>query len=485
MPEPLPLDLVTLESLAARFGTPLQIYDEELIRTNCRSLLSSFGSRFPGFRQYFAVKALPNPAILRVLVDEGCGLDCSSVAELHIAEELGVTGSDVMYTSNYTSLADLTIASRMGVIINLDDASLLPTVIEANGGKPPALISFRLNPGLGRTDSETLSNVLGGPNAKFGVPPDQIVAAYTAARKAGVKRFGLHMMTGSCVLSDAYWLEAVNVLLDAAARVQAEAGVTEFEFINIGGGLGIPYREGAPRVDLEPLSAALASAFDARWAASGLKGTPPKLYMENGRFMTGPYGWLISRCEAVKEAFGSRYYGLDSSMANLMRPGMYGSYHAITVPAREVVGGPRALANVVGTLCENNDWFAKDRDLPSNAQRGDLFVIHDTGAHSHSMGFQYNGKLRAPEILLRSPSSSSGGIRRAELIRRRETLDYLYGNTVMPYDLAKGIPRSYLYGQKQKWLWLSTATLLASGILIGAAISIVIIKNKIVGRGAN
>lgn len=476
MPEPCPLDAASLESLAVRFGTPLQIYDEESIRLNCRGLLSAFGSRFPGFRQFFAVKALPNPAILRVLIDEGCGLDCSSVGELHIAEELGVRGEDIMYTSNYTSYGDLQIAARMGVIVNLDDASLLPTLIEANGGKPPLLISFRLNPGLGHTDSESASNVLGGPNAKFGVPPDQIVAAYKSAKAAGVSRFGLHMMTGSCVLSDTYWLEAVNVLLDAAARIQAEAGIQEFDFINIGGGLGIPYREGAPRVNIDSLSASLAAAFDKRWAAkAGLRGPPPKLYMENGRFMTGPYGWLVTRCEAVKEAFGSRYFGLDSSMANLMRPGMYGSYHAITVPAREG-DGVRAPAHVVGTLCENNDWFAKDRHLPENARRGDLFVIHDTGAHSHSMGFQYNGKLRAPEVLLRFLPG-----RPAELIRRRETLDYLYGNTVMPLDLKVRVPQKYRYVQEPHTNWAYLATL-AAALAGGTAIGVVAVHLRALSK---
>ncbi len=361
MPHPCPLTAPELSSLVAQFGSPLQVYDERAIRENARALLRAFGGAFPGFRQFFAVKALPNPAVLRVLVDEGCGLDCSSTAELHIAAALGVRGEDVMYTSNYTSAADLALAARMGVIINLDDASLLEPLVRGAGGRAPPLISFRLNPGLGRTDSETASNVLGGPAAKFGVPPDAIVGAYAAAVAAGATRFGLHMMTGSCVTNEAYWHETVGALLDAAARVQAGAGVREFEFINIGGGLGIPYREGAPRVDVDAIAASLATAFAARWAAAGLAGRAPKLYMENGRYMTGPYGWLVSRCEAVKSAFGSRYFGLDASMANLMRPGMYGSYHAITVPAREREGGPRKAANVVGTLCENNDWFAKVR----------------------------------------------------------------------------------------------------------------------------
>lgn len=344
-------------------GTPYQLYDERQIRENCRSLITAFRTQFgPTFRQYFAVKALPNPAILKILVEEGCGLDCSSTSELHIAAALGVTGGDVMYTSNYTSKSDLAMARELGVVINLDDASLVESLAGVKSGGMPPLISFRLNPGLGRTDSETASNVLGGPEAKFGVPMEQVVGAYQAAKAAGATRFGMHMMTGSCVMNEEYWQETVCVLLDAVARVQRECGIPAFEFINIGGGLGIPYRANAPVVDVAALAQRLKNTMVQRWGvATGGSGQPmPALYMENGRYMTGPFGWLVSRCHAVKKAWGGVYYGLDSCMANLMRPGMYGSYHHITVPVREGQGA-RSSAHVVGTLCENNDWFAKVR----------------------------------------------------------------------------------------------------------------------------
>lgn len=362
MPLPLPISPAKAEALALEHGTPYQLYDERGMRENCAALLAAFRAQFgPTFKQYFAVKALPNPAVLRVLISEGCGLDCSSTSELHIAAELGVPGPDVMYTSNYTSSHDLGVAVRQGAILNLDDASLLASVV-GECGSVPELISFRLNPGLGRTDSETASNVLGGPDAKFGVPPDQIVGAYREAKRAGAKRFGMHMMTGSCVLNEAYWLDTVSVLLDAVARVQRECGIARFEFINIGGGLGIPYLPDAPAVDLPSLTARLKAAMTQRWAAAGCAGQPlPALYMENGRYMTGPFGWLVTRCHAKKQAFGNTYYGVDACMANLMRPGMYNSYHHITVPGREGTDCPRAKANVVGTLCENNDWFAKVR----------------------------------------------------------------------------------------------------------------------------
>ena len=477
MPLPLPLPLPALDALVATHGTPLQLYDEAAIDANARALIATFSSRFPNFRQFFAVKALPNPAILRVLVDAGCGLDCSSTAELHIAAALGVRGAAVTYTSNYTSAADLAVAAAAGVTVNLDDASLLPAFLAAPrpAGAPPPLVSFRLNPGLGRTDSESPSNVLGGPGAKFGVPPDAIVGAYAAARAAGVTRFGMHMMTGSCVTFDDYWLETVGALLAAAARVQAEAGVPAFEFLNIGGGLGIPYREGAPRVDTEALAGKLAAAWAAQAAAVGLRGPLPTLHMENGRYMTGPYGWLVARCEAVKEAFGARYYGLDASMANLMRPGMYGAYHAVSVPAREAPGAATVRANVVGTLCENNDWFARDRELPAAAARGDLFVIHDTGAHSHSMGFQYNGKLRAPELLLREQAQADGVGRVIDVVRRRETYDSLFGNTILPSDLAVRVPSAYRYKRAFAQWWgggvVVVVGVAAAAILAGFALA--------------
>lgn len=447
MPQPVPLPLSALEALATRYGTPFQLYDEASIRSNCRSLLTSFRQHFPSFQQYYAVKALPNPAILRLLLDEGCGLDCSSIAELHIAKALGVPGEKCMYTSNYTSKKDLGIAYDYGVTINLDDISLIKSLVEIRG-KVPELLSFRLNPGLGRTDSETKSNVLGGPNAKFGVAPYQIIDAYREAKAAGATRFGIHMMTGSCVLNSAYWDDTVSLLLETVAKVHTELGIT-FEFINIGGGLGIPYRPNQEVVNVPELAKQLSVCVNTNWEKLGMreKGlNPPKLYMENGRYMTGPYGWLVSRCEVIKETW-KKYYGLDSCMSNLMRPGMYDSYHYISVPAREGTS-PRETANVVGTLCENNDWFAKDRDLPVS-HVGDLFVIHDTGAHSHSMGFQYNGKLRAPELLLRSSNGKNNKENeevKIDLIRERESISCLFDNTVLPNDLLpKNLSTPYPY----------------------------------------
>lgn len=328
--------------------------------------------------------------------------------------------------------------------MNLDDVSLVKSLVEVRG-RCPDLISFRLNPGLGRTDSETASNVLGGPDAKFGIPPFQIVDAYRAAIEAGAKRFGIHMMTGSCVLNSDYWIETVTVLFDTMAKLRKELNI-QFEFINIGGGLGIPYKpsnEGT--VDLDALVHKLNHVIKTKQKEHNITNEcMPRLFMENGRYMTGPYGWLVARCECIKSTFQT-YYGLDACMANLMRPGMYNAYHYITIPVREKTSNSKhQIANVVGTLCENNDWFAKDRELPFGISVGDLFVIHDTGAHSHSMGFQYNGKLRAPELLKRVDGSVT-------LIRERETIEGLYENCVMPPDFAAASKPDYKFknGKKQ------------------------------------
>ena len=397
MPTPLNLSNEQLKKIVDKEGTPLQIYDEQLIIENLKDFLKNMSRNFPGFRQYFAVKALPNLHILKLLIDNGCYLDCSSLTELKMAKMLGLSGESIMFTSNYTSKEDLQFAKDLNCIINLDDISLIDDLAPL-----PELLSLRLNPGIGKTDSETSSNILGGSKAKFGISPLQIVEGYKKAKQLGVKRFGLHVMTGSNILNIDYWKELVKIIFEFINKLDIE-----FEFINIGGGLGIPYYENQEKINIADFSDALKLFVN----TYNINNKNIKIYMENGRYITGPYGWLISKCNVIKNDI-QKFYGLDACMANLMRPGMYGAYHYITVSGKE---NNKFKANVVGTLCENNDWFATDRELPE-AQVGDLFVIHDTGAHSHSMGFQYNGKLRAPEILLKEDGSY-------KLIRRRETID--------------------------------------------------------------
>jgi diaminopimelate decarboxylase len=414
MPTPLSISDEKIFDLVNKYNTPLQIYDANLMIENQKKFIDTMTSNFKEFRQYFAIKALPNPNILKLLIDNGSFLDCSSNVELQIARNLGCSGEQIMFTSNYTSKDDLKLAKEIGAIINLDDISLIDDL--SSLGQMPELLCFRLNPGIGKTDSETVSNILGGPDAKFGIPTFQIIDAFKKAKNLGVKRFGLHMMTGSNVLNYEYWDELIKILFENLNNIQKIAEVT-IEFINIGGGVGIPYKADQPKFDVDKLSNLLRSSINREIERYGI--VEPRLCMENGRFITGPYGWLVSKCNVIKNTY-QKYYGLDACMANLMRPGMYGAYHHISVVGKEDEierESERESANVVGTLCENNDWFARDRNLV-RAEVGDLFVIYDTGAHSHSMGFQYNGKLRAPEIVIIGEE--------IKCIRRRETIeDYL------------------------------------------------------------
>eukprot|EP00750_Incisomonas_marina_P021759 INCI4665.1.p1 GENE.INCI4665.1~~INCI4665.1.p1 ORF type:complete len:330 (+),score=55.70 INCI4665.1:209-1198(+) len=302
-----PLSNGDLEDLCSAFGTPLQIYDESTVRNAIRRLVSAFRShQFHSFRNFFAVKALPNPAILALVKAAGCGFDCSSRTELLAAAQLGASGSDIMYTSNFTSAADLELALDLGAIINLDDVSVLETVLKIRGKQGcPSLVCFRLNPGVGKTETGgTVSNVLGGPESKFGMSKDVIIDAYRRAHAAGATQFGIHMMAGSCVTEGAvaYWTDTLNTLADVCAQVTKATGIG-FTFINAGGGLGIPYKEGAQGPDVEQVASAMRKVFDEKLQKAGPGGQQePKLFMENGRFITGPSGYLVTRCHAVRMA---------------------------------------------------------------------------------------------------------------------------------------------------------------------------------------
>lgn len=420
------ISLDKLIELVNMYDTPLQIYDEEMIITNGQRFLNVFESHFSGFKQYFAVKALPNPYILKVLHSIGMGLDCSSVGELFIADKLGI--DDIMFSGNYVSRVDMNYVSQMQktndkMIINFDDIDGIDNLMHS-GNRVPELVCFRLNPKIGTTDSETKSNILGGESSKFGIPEHLIVDAYKYAKANGALRFGIHTMTGSCVMDVTYWKYLIDSVFKTVNKLKKELGI-EIEFINIGGGIGIPYKPDIKPVDIEELALLIRKSFDENVALYGLR--EPKLYMENGRYVTGPYGWLISTCQSIKKGYNNKtYYGLDACMANLMRPGMYGAYHHITIRRINSIDENDDTcepANVVGTLCENNDWFAKDRMLPKNIAKGDIFVIHCTGAHSHSMGFQYNGKLRATELIIKRDKTIT-------VIREGETVFDLYHNCI-------------------------------------------------------
>jgi len=409
-------EYIDIKLLINKYSTPLQIYDENGIRENTKDLIDCFQQKF-NFKQFFAVKALPNPYILKILLDEGCGLDCSSSSELKIAKMLEVETNNIIFTSNYTSEEDLRLALEMGVIINLDDYSLIDKLYNINNDYPKKIF-FRLNPGIGKTNGESESNILGGPNAKFGISPENIMKCYEKSKKYGCKEFGIHMMTGSCVMDNSYWKESIKILIETINRIQNNLDI-KIDYINIGGGIGIPYKPEDSKVNLEDLVNIIHETFTEN------NFVVPNLYMENGRYITGPYGWLISKCLCKKLSFDKIFYGLDACMSNLMRPGMYNSYHYISILNKDK---NHKKSNVVGTLCENNDWFARDRMIPE-CDEDDIFIIHDTGAHSHSMGFQYNGKLRAPEVLINNEKKDL-------LIRRREIFDDYISTISKHHDVS-------------------------------------------------
>ena len=414
------IPLNTIEHTIKNFGSPIYMYDELGIRNRAKTFMETFRKYIPNFKQYFAVKATPNKYILDILEQEGMGFDCSSITEVDLVNSKPTT--EIIYTSNYTSVEDFEkILQHMSnnntnIIINLDDIDGLDNLIVAStntGIVLPELISFRLNPLFGSTSSETSSNVLGGSNTKFGVPSDKIVKAYELAKTSGFTKFGIHVMTGSCVLDIDYFKELVDVVFENVAKLHNELNIT-FEFVDLGGGIGINYRPEQVSIDLDLLAKTIAEAVQTN-LQKYLLPFNPVIAMENGRYITGPFGFLVSKCKSIKCGVNDvKFYGMDACMANLMRPGMYGAYHKITVP-RLAESTEFAEANVVGTLCENNDWFAKNRVLPVGIEKNDIFVIHDAGAHGFSMGFQYNGKTRSAEVLYNKETNQIRVIRNKEL----------------------------------------------------------------------
>jgi diaminopimelate decarboxylase len=408
----LPIPPARLRAIVDAYPTPLYLYDEAGMRRAARELADAFAWA-PRFRNYFAVKAAPNPHLLRILADEGCGADCSSLPELLLAERAGIVGEAIMFSSNDTPAAEFVEARRLGALINLDDVGHLG-YLERHAGLPD-MISFRYNPGPLREGNA----IIGRPEeAKFGCTREQLFAGYAAARQRGVRRFGIHTMLASNELDAAYFVATARMLFELAAEI-AQALDISFELVNLGGGIGIPYRPEQAPVDLAAVGAGARAAYEAAFLGAGLP--RPALALECGRLIAGPHGYLITAVRHLKTTY-RRYAGTDASMANLMRPGMYGAYHHITVAGKE--GAPAALTyDVTGSLCENNDKFAVGRALPELTP-GDLLVIHDAGAHGHAMGFNYNGKLRSAEVLLTRDGE-------ARLIRRAETVDDYFA-TICP-----------------------------------------------------
>jgi len=400
MDKPLPFTLDRIREITRTHPTPFHIYDEKGIRENARMLKASFAG-IPGFAEFFAVKALPNPFILKILKDEGFGADCSSLPELLLAEKVGFAGEKIMFSSNDTPAREYQKARELGAIINLDDVSHID-FLERHAGLPD-LACLRYNPGKAREGNF----IIGKPEeAKFGCTRGQLFEGYRKLQAKGVKRFGLHTMVASNELDYHYFVETVAMLADLVAELSRELGI-EFEFVNMGGGIGIPYKPEQKAVPFHQIAEEVHDLYETRFAR-GVRA--PKLYMECGRAITGPHGWLVSTVLHLKRTY-KNYAGLDASMANLMRPALYGAYHHITVLGKETAPADHVY-DVTGSLCENNDKFAIDRALPEIAP-GDIVVIHDTGAHGYAMGFNYNGKLRSAELLLRE-NGEVVEIRRAE-----------------------------------------------------------------------
>ncbi len=409
----LPFTKGQITRIIERFPTPFHIYDEEAIRLNAVALHEAF-SWAEGFREYFAVKAAPNPFLLKLLRGEEIGADCSSLPELLLAERCGITGDFIMFTSNDTPANEFIKARELGAVINLDDVSHID-YLERHAGLPP-LVCLRYNPGPLRRGNA----IIGAPqDAKYGFTRDQLFEGYRLLKDRGVRQFGLHTMIASNELDPRYFIDTAAMLFDLVAVLSRDIGI-RFEFVNFGGGIGIPYRPEETAVDLRTVSAGIREAYDRIIRAGGLH--PLRLCMECGRIMTGPYGYLVSTVLHLKHTY-KHFVGLDACMANLMRPALYGAYHHITVLGKEQAPLTHRY-DVTGSLCENNDKFAVDRLLPE-IDIGDIVVIHDAGAHGHAMGFNYNGKLRSAELLLRK-----GG--EAVLIRRAETIDDYFATLDFP-----------------------------------------------------
>jgi diaminopimelate decarboxylase len=396
-----PFSKSEIESIIRDTPTPFHIYDEKAIIANARALKAAFAWN-AGFREYFAVKATPNPYLMKLLAAEGFGADCSSGPELTLAASVGVVGEGIMFTSNDTPADEYRKAMELGAIMNLDDITHIDYV-EATVGLPE-LICYRYNPGALKEGNA----IIGHPeDAKYGFTREQLIEGYRIARDRGVKRFGIHTMVASNELNGSYFVETASLLFDLIVEISKALGI-RFEFANIGGGIGIPYRPEESAVDLTEVSQGIEACYNSIIKANGL--APLNLYMECGRMVTGPYGYLVSTVRHLKSTYKD-YVGLDSCMTDLMRPGMYGAYHHVTVLDKEQAPCNH-IYDVTGSLCENNDKFAIARELPE-IEVGDIVVIHDAGAHGHAMGFNYNGKLRSAELLLREDGSVTQ-IRRAE-----------------------------------------------------------------------
>ena len=393
-----------LEEIVQKYPTPFHIYDEKGIRENARKVYEAF-SWNKGFKEYFAVKATPNPVLLKILQEEGCGTDCSSLTELMMSDACGFKGHDIMFSSNDTPEEDFALAGKLGALINLDDITHIDFV-EKILGKLPETMSCRYNTGGQFQLSNGIMDTPG--EAKYGFTREQMTEGFKIMMEKGVKHFGIHAFLASNTKTNEYYPALAKILFKTAVELKEETGAS-IEFINLSGGVGIPYHPDEEANDILAIGEGVRQAYEEILVPAGMGNVA--IYTEMGRFMLGPYGHLITRAIHEKHTY-KEYIGVDACACNLMRPAMYGAYHHITVAGKEEAACDHKY-DVTGSLCENNDKFAIDRMLPK-IDMGDLLVIHDTGAHGFSMGYNYNGKLRSAEVLLREDGST-------KLIRRAET----------------------------------------------------------------
>ena len=393
--------------ITAQIPTPFHIYDEAGIRANARALKKAF-SWNKGFREFFAVKATPNPYIIKILSEEGCGCDCATYTELLLAEAVGITGHDVMFSSNVTPKKDMQKAREMGAYINLDDATHVDFL--AALGPVPETVCLRYNPGGSFSLGNTIMDM--PRDAKYGMTEDQMAGAINRLMKLGTKHFGIHAFLASNTTTNEYYPELAGQLFRLAVRLRNATGA-DFRFINLSGGIGVDYRPEQPSCNIQTIGDGVRARYEQIMTPAGMGDVA--IFTELGRFMLAPYGHLVSTVLHQKHIY-REYVGLDACAADLMRPAMYGAYHHITVLGKEDAILDHVY-DVIGGLCENNDKFAIERSLPQ-INVGDIVVIHDTGAHGYSMGYNYNGKLRSAEVLLKEDGSF-------QLIRRAETpMDY-------------------------------------------------------------
>ncbi|MCI6430503.1 MAG: diaminopimelate decarboxylase [Oliverpabstia sp.] len=393
-----------LEEITASFPTPYHLYDEKGIRENAKAVQEAFAWN-KGFKEYFAVKACPNPALIQIMREYGCGCDCSSMTELMLSKAIGCEGEDIMFSSNATPAEEYAYANKIGAIINLDDITHID-FLEQTIGHIPETISCRYNPGgLFRLSNGIMDNP---GDAKYGMTTEQLFEAFKILKAKGAKRFGIHAFLASNTVTNEYYPMLSKVLFELAVKLEKETGA-DIQFINLSGGVGIPYKPDQEPNDIRVIGAGVKKVYDEVLVPAGMGDVA--IYTEMGRFMTGPYGCLVTKAIHEKHTY-KEYIGCDACAVNLMRPAMYGAYHHITVMGKENEPCDHKY-DITGSLCENNDKFAIDRMLPK-IDKGDFLVIHDTGAHGYAMGYNYNGKLKSAEILLKEDGSF-------ELIRRAET----------------------------------------------------------------